>query len=130
MKILFILTLFSLAQFSFAAPAGTKGENGHFKVSEKSLNHLGVKFMALSGTGPWTVPESALVRIKLTQGVYRRFDGELTYVIVKVSKGLNEQITIQSEDLETGDEVAITGAKYLRMAETDLNSETVDNCAH
>lgn len=130
MKILFILALFSLSQFSHAVPAGTKGEDGHFKVSEKSLSHLGVKFMGLSGNGPWTVPESTLVRIKLTQGVYRRFDGELTYVIVKVSKSLNGQITVQSEDLEAGDEVAIKGAKYLRMAETDLNSETVDNCAH
>jgi hypothetical protein len=32
--------------------------------------------------------------------------------------------------LESGDEVAVTGTKFLRMAETDLNSETVDNCAH
>jgi hypothetical protein len=62
--------------------------------------------------------------------VYRRFEGELTYVIVKVTSAQNDQVLIQSEDLEAGDEVAVTGVKYLRMAETDLNSETVDNCAH
>lgn len=130
MKFILIVFLLSSSLFSLAGPAGTKGEDGNFKVNEKALNHLGVRFTVLSGLGPWTVPQSSLVRIKLTQGVYRRYEGELTYVIVKVISSKNDEATIQSEDLETGDEVAITGAKFLRMAETDLNSETVDNCAH
>lgn len=130
MKTIFIFSLFLFAHVSQAVPAGTKGKDGHFKVSEKSLNHLGVKFSLLSGSAPWTISKSALVRIKLTQGVYRRFEGELTYVIVKVVQEKNDEVKMHSEDLEAGDEVAITGAKYLRMAETDLNSETVDNCAH
>ena len=130
MKTIFIIFVLLFSKFSIAVPAGTKGENGNFKVSEKSLNHLGVMFQKLEGLGPWTIPESSLVRIKLTQGVYRRFEGEITYVIVKATVGKKGEIVIQSEDLEPGDEVAITGAKYLRMAETDLNSETVDNCAH
>lgn len=130
MKPLLFIFSFLLAQFAFAVPAGTKGEDGNFKVSEKSLAHLGVKFQSLSGSGPWTVPREALVKIKLTQGVYRRFEGEITYVIVKTSEAGNGNLFIHSEDLEEGDEVAIQGTKYLRMAETDLNSETVDTCAH
>lgn len=129
MKMLIIILLM-FSELGHAVPAGTKGENGNFKVSQKSLNHLGVKFSQLTGAGPWIIPRSALVRIKLTEGVYRRYDGELTYVIVKVLTSKGEEVTIQSDDLESGDEVAISGAKYLRMAETDLNSETVDNCAH
>jgi hypothetical protein len=128
MKFLILFTL--VANISFAEPAGTKGEDGNFKVSEKSLNHLGVRFQSLKGNGPWTVPKDTLVRIKLTSGVYRRFEGEITYVLVKKTSEQDGLVTIQSEDLESGDEVAITGTKYLRMAETDLNSETVDNCAH
>lgn len=126
----FLIMLLLLANTSFAGPAGTKGEDGNFKVSEKSLKHLGVTFQALEGNGPWSIPSDALVKIKLTLGVYRRFDGEITYVIVKkISEGQGVA-TIQTEDLEPGDEVAITGTKFLRMAETDLNSDTVDNCAH
>ncbi len=70
------------------------------------------------------------MKIKLTQGVYRRFEGEITYIIVKSSEAGNGNLFIHSEDLEEGDEVATEGTKYLRMAETDLNSETVDTCAH
>lgn len=130
MKPLFIIFSFLLSQFALAVPAGTKGEDGNFKVSEKSLAHLGVKFRSLIGSGPWKVPKESLVKIKLTQGVYRRFEGEITYVIVKSSEAGNGNLLLHSEDLEEGDEVAIEGTKYLRMAETDLNSETVDTCAH
>lgn len=122
------IILFSLN--AYASPAGTKGKNGHFKVTEKSLKHLGVHFKSLSGNGPWLIPSESLVRIKLTEGVYRRFDGEITYVIVKKNLQKNNQVLITSEDIEAGDEVAISGSQFLRMAETDLNSETVDNCAH
>lgn len=126
----FLLSLLFIANTTYAGPAGTKAENGNFKVSEKSLSHLGVKFQTLTGNGPWQVPSDALVKIKLTTGVYRRYEGELTYVIVKKLSELNGTVTIQANDLEVNDEVAITGTKFLRMAETDLNSETVDNCAH
>lgn len=128
----FILYLYALVlpAISLAIPAGTKGENGNFKISEKSLKHLGVAFLELASEGPWIVPAEALVKIKLTRGVYRRYEGEMTYVIVKVLQLKDGMMTIQSEDLAAGDEVAISGAKYLRFAETDLNSETVDNCSH
>lgn len=125
-----IVLFLILTTLSFAGPAGIKGEDGNFKVSDKSLNHLGVKFQTLEGSGPWIIPSDALVKIKLTLGVYRRFEGEITYVIVRKLSEHKENITIQSKDLEPGDEVAITGTKFLRMSETDLNSETVDNCAH
>lgn len=130
MKIIFLFALISCSQILWALPAGTKGEDGNFKVSEKSLVHLGVRFSQLSGDGPWSVPKAALVTIKLTQGVYRRLEGEITYVIVKIADRKDDQVIIKSQDLEARDEIAITGVKYLRMAETDLNSETVDNCAH
>jgi hypothetical protein len=130
MKQVIIISAFLFSQIAFAVPAGTKGEDGNFKVSEKSLNHLGVKFVSLNGPGPWKVPAAALVKIKLTQGVYRRFEGEITYVIVRTSEADKGNLYISSEDLEEGDEVAVQGTNYLRMAETDLNSETVDTCAH
>lgn len=130
MKTLYVLLFLSISQNIFALPAGTKGENGNFKISDKSLDHLGVKFQKLENPGPWTIPSDSLVKIKLTEGVYRRYDGEITFVIVNKSGEENNHVLIESPDLEPGDEVAISGAMFLRMAETDLNSETVDNCSH
>lgn len=101
-----------------------------FKLSKKAVKNLGVSFKSLKGTGPWMIPKSALVRIKHSTGVYRKWDGWITMVLVKVLTQTKETITIESVDLETHDEVAITGVPFLRMTEADLNSDTVDACAH
>lgn len=128
MKFLFLVLIFSTSLL--AAPAGTKGEDGNFKVSSKALEHMGIHFQALTAAKEWQIPKDALVRIKLSEGVYRRFNGEITFVLVKVLNRNHQLVTINSEDLEAGDEVAVKGVNFLRMAEADLNSETVDNCAH
>ncbi len=124
--ILVLISSFSL----LASPAGVKNEDGSFKLSGKSLSSMGIQFNKLNGPGPWTLPKDALVKIKFTQGVYRMFEGDITYVIVSVVKSDSNYITIQSQDLEANDEVAIKGTNFLRLTEADLNSETVDNCAH
>lgn len=111
-----------------AVTAFTK-EDG-FKLSKKAMSNLGVTFNALKGAGPWMIPKSALVRIKHSTGVYRRWDGWITMVLVKVLSQTKETITIKSVDLQDQDEVAITGVPFLRMTEADLNSDTVDACAH
>lgn len=130
MKLLFSIYILLSLTTVWADPAGQKGHDGSFKVSEKSLKHLGVIFQTLKGRGPWKVSKEAIVNLKLTQSVYRRYDGELMLVIVKSNSAPDGSLLISSEDLEEGDEVAIKGANFLRMAESDLNSETVDNCAH
>jgi hypothetical protein len=70
------------------------------------------------------------VKVKFTQGVYRRFKNDITFVIVNVSKAEGSSVVISSDDLESDDEVAVEGVHFLRLTEADLNSETVDNCAH
>jgi hypothetical protein len=130
MKIFILLITIIMSFQLLAHPAGTKNEDGTFKLSEKSLNVMGIQFSKLNVSGPWVIPKEALVKIKFTQGVYRRFENNITYVIVTVLKETSEMVTVQSEDLEIGDEVAIKGAHFLRLAEADLNSDTVDNCAH
>ena len=101
-----------------------------FKLSDKAVKNLGVTFNTLSGSGPWMIPKSALVRIKHSTGVYRKWDGWITMVLVKVINQTNETVTIKSVDLQNQDKVAITGVTFLRMTEADLNSDTVDSCAH
>lgn len=101
-----------------------------FKLSEKATNSLGVKFQSLGGQSPWKVPTSSIVTFKQSTAVYRKFEGWISLVLIKVVKQENGFAIIQSEDLETSDEVAISGVPYLRMTDADLNSGTVDSCAH
>lgn len=101
-----------------------------FKMSEKALGKLKVKFAKIQGVHSWTIPEESLVRVKQSLGVYRRLDGWITFILVKVSQKSSGVVAITSGDLENGDEVAITGVNFLRMTDADLNSATVDSCAH
>ncbi|EPZ51101.1 hypothetical protein M902_2597 [Bacteriovorax sp. BAL6_X] len=111
-----------------AVTAFTK-EDG-FKLSDKAINNLGIKFSPIKGSGPWVVPKSALVRIKYSTGVYRKWDNWITLVLVKVLSQTKNTVTIRSVDLEAQDLVAISGVTFLRMTDADLNSDTVDSCAH
>lgn len=129
MKLIYLFTCLCSFQV-FAGTAGTKNQDGSFKLTEKSVSTLGITFLKLGTASPWKVPASALVKIKFTAGVYRRFKGDITYVIVKILKTDQNSVIIEAEDLEAGDEVATSGVGFLRLTEADLNSETVDNCAH
>jgi predicted nucleotide-binding protein (sugar kinase/HSP70/actin superfamily) len=76
------------------------------------------------------VPQTALIHIKHSTGVYRRWEKHITMVLVKVLKRKKGEVLIRSVDLQAGDEVAISGVPFLRMTEADLNSETIDYCSH
>ena len=101
-----------------------------FKLSEKAMKNLGISFNSINGNGPWAIPKSSLVRIKHSVGVYRKWDGWITMVLVDIIGQTNNTVIVKSLDLEAKDEVAITGVSFLRMTEADLNSDTVDACAH
>lgn len=130
MKLSTFIMLVLLSWESFGASAGVRNDDGSFSLSEKALKLLGVNFKTLQSDGPWEVPKSSLVKIKFTQGVYRRFEHTITYVIVKVLKENEHTLIIAAPDLQARDEIAVSAVTYLRLAEADLNSTTVDNCSH
>jgi hypothetical protein len=101
-----------------------------FKLTKKAIKNLGVSFMGLNNASSWIVPKSSIVRIKNSTGVYRKYDGWITMVLVEVLKKKSDGVLIKSIDLQNGDEVAISGVKFLRITDADLNSDTVDACAH
>lgn len=101
-----------------------------FKMSDAALQTLGVRFAKIDGHGSWTVSKNALVWIKHTSGVYRRFENWISFILVEVVSKKDGSVTIRSEDLQAGDEVAVEGASFLRMTEADLNADTVDSCSH
>lgn len=130
MKTLIYLILFLLSLPLMAAPAAVINEDGSFKLSDQALKTMGVVFQTLEKSGPWTVPKEAIVKIKFTEGVYRLYEGDITFVIAKTLQSSGAYVTISSPDLEPGDAVAVKGTTLLRLAEADLNSDTVDACAH
>ncbi|WP_413580696.1 hypothetical protein [Bdellovibrio sp. HCB288] len=101
-----------------------------FKLSQKAMKSLGVSFKPLTGKGPWSVPKSSIVQIKQSHAVYRRYDGWISMVLVKVISDGKDSVLIKSEDLEAEDEIAVKGVPFLRMTDSDLNAGTVDSCAH
>ena len=101
-----------------------------FKLSDKAIKNLDVAFKSLKGSGPWEVPKSSLVRIKHATGVYRKWDGWITMVLVNVLSQTKDSVTIKSVDLQDEDQIAVSGVAFLRMTDADLNSDTVDSCAH
>jgi len=130
MKTLCALLCFAALETAFAEPSGLKNEDGSFRVSESAKKRMGIFFMPIKGTGPWIIPASALVKIKFTSGVYRQFEGDISYVLVKVIENQGTRLLIDSQDLEDGDDVAFAGTHFLRLTEADLKSGTVDSCAH
>lgn len=140
MKVLGIILL-SFIQIGFASE-GTSVEikeggavtafsnDDGFKLSQKAILNLDIHFETLSGAGPWTISKKSLVKIKHSTGVYRKWDGWITMVLVKVIAQTQETVTIRSIDLQDQDEIAVSGVPFLRMTESDLNSDTVDSCSH
>lgn len=143
MKVLIITFVVSI-QFLFAS-AGDVGttvkikeggavsafsKDDGFKLSDKALSNLGISFKSLKGSGPWIVPKSSLVRIKHSTGVYRKWNDWITMVLVKVIAQNKDSVTIRSIDLQSDDDIAVSGVAFLRMTDADLNSDTVDSCSH
>ncbi len=125
-----LIVIFILITLNTAFAAATKNEDGSFKISDKAKKTMGIIFQKLDNRNQWLLPKSSLVKIKFTNGVYRKIQDDITYVIVNVIKSNETHVLIESEDLESGDEVAIEGVHFLRLTESDLNSDTVDSCAH
>ena len=101
-----------------------------FKLTKKAQENLGVSFMQLKGKAPWSIPKSALLTIKHSKAVFRRWNGWITIILVKVVESGEDYYKIKSVDIQDGDDIAISGVKFLRMTEADLNSGTVDACSH
>ena len=137
---IYIFPSFSFAGGDHQAKEGPKikkgaavtefSEEDGFKLSPRALMNLGVSFTTLGSHSSWVLPKSALISIKRATGVYRMWDNWITMVFVDIVRVEGDKVYIKSVDLEPGDQVAVTGAAFLRMTDADLNSETVDSCTH
>lgn len=130
-----ILAPLALADGDHSAPATSDGaakllEDGEFTLAPKAEKRMGIEWMTLKGNGPWKVPADSLVKIKFITAAYRKFEGRITLVVLTETRKEGNVVIISSPDLADGDLLAIKGVKYLRLAEVDISSGTVDNCSH
>lgn len=130
MKYLLVTVLMLSVVNCYSESAGLLNEDGSFKLREGSIKTLGVEFYKLAHSGPWLVPSESIINIKFSKGIYRRYEGSITFVLINILKVDKDKVLISSPDLEIGDEVAIKGTTFLRLTEADLKSDTVDACAH
>jgi hypothetical protein len=104
-------------------------EHGHeekekpLRISDKAKSHLKVQFIAVSGKSPWTLPRMALVQVKDRSGIYKKHDETLEFVEIQVVKSDKEKVTFTTKDLHAGDEVVVQGTQFIRIIESELNSE-------
>jgi hypothetical protein len=124
-----------LADGDHAAPPTSDGaakllEDGDFSLSPAAEKRLGIEWLTLQEEKQWKVPLESIVKIKFTKAVYRKFEGRITLVILESIKAEGKHATISSADLQAGDEIAVKGTKFLRLAEVDISSGSVDSCSH
>ncbi|QDK44526.1 hypothetical protein DOM22_04815 [Bdellovibrio sp. ZAP7] len=104
-------------------------EHGHeekeksLKISEKAKSHLKIEFTNVVGKSPWTLPRTALVQVKDRSGIYKKHGDTLEFVEIQLVKSDKEKITFTTIDLHTGDAVVVQGTQFIRIIESELNSE-------
>ena len=102
-----------------------------FRLSEGAFKTIGVKTAAIqAGTGSATVPRAALVFFQGEVGVYRVTDGWYKLIEVQIASRNKETAVVRSNELKSGDQVAITGVGLLRVADLDASGGNEEGHGH
>jgi hypothetical protein len=97
-------------------------EDTGFKMSAEALKTFSVEKIALNGSGPWSVPASALLITGEDKSVYRVRNETFKRVDVTVVQKNKNQAVIQSSELNAGDGLVTKGVGDIRVAEVDVTS--------
>jgi hypothetical protein len=98
-----------------------------FKLSPEAIKRLEITWAPINETAI-RIPKTAIVNALSESNVFRFRDGWFKSVPFKVlSKG--EQVTIQSPEIQKGDQIVRTGVGYLRMIASQLG-EAEEEVAH
>jgi hypothetical protein len=97
-------------------------EEAGFTLSKEALKTFSVETASLNGSGPWTVPASALLLTGEEKSIYRVRDGAFKRIDIAVVSKNKNQAVIQSDELGSGDQVVTKGVGNVRIAEVDATS--------
>lgn len=110
-----ILILVLTAFLSVAA--GATEASGGFQLSQEAVKNFELKMRKLQGRGPWPVSKRSVLRSGEETNLYRLRDGFFKRIDFQIVKMSNDQLLIVSKDLRDGDEIAVSGLGFLRIAE-------------
>lgn len=97
-------------------------EEAGFKISQEATKTFSIEKLSLNGSGPWTVPVSAILFTSEDKSVYRVRKDFFKRVDVQILRKDKNSAVIQSSDLASGDTLVTKGASSLRVAELDVTS--------
>ena len=87
------------------------------RLSDKARATLAIQNTRLTWRISGPVPAGSLVHYQDKVGVYRHRKGWFKLVEVSVISVSASRVTIRSEDLDTGDDVVVSGVALLRVAD-------------
>lgn len=105
-------------------------EKEGFRLSPEATKNFSLKTQTLFGKGPWTLPLSAVLYSGEEVNLYRLREGHVKRIDFKIQRKTKETLVVSSSDLTVGDQVAIDGVGFLRIAELAATGQTPDGHAH
>lgn len=94
----------------------TSAKSG-IKLSPEATKNFALQSLALSGAGPWLVPQSAVVYSAREVNLYRFRDGFYKRIDFKTLLNDSKGIRVGSNELQSGDSIVTHGLGLLRVAE-------------
>lgn len=94
-----------------------------FTLSEEAKKNFSIQVKVLEGSGPWSVPDSALLFSGNEKNIYRVRDGFFKRIDITIVKKDKKTLTIKSNEIKVGDAIVIQGVGFIRIAEVDVTSD-------
>jgi len=117
---------------SFKPKGGLLAADEHdgIKLSPTAQKNFDLEMVTLSGKAPWSVPESAVLHSGEEVNVYRLRDGFFKRVDFNKKSQSAGKITLESKDLQSGDQIVTRGLGFLRIAELSAFGGTPEGHSH
>lgn len=119
---IFLCSLFSQPSFSEERPGKAVFEISSelgMRIADKALKNIEVKTVEIDTTSDHSVPLSSLVHFQDQVGVYQLRQGWFKLINIQIIKKYGLQAIIRSSELKAKDEIVVSGAELLRVAEMD-----------
>lgn len=112
-------------------------EGKKFKLSPESTSFLKIGFEKIKRTSEkkntppaFEIPLTALVSFQAKMGIFVLEDGWIELVELKILSRTDKSAVIESKSLHEGDEIAVQGVPFLRVAHLEASGQGGEGHAH